>query len=62
MNNMKCKYYRESDMEQYTPTCTGDGWSMHPADIYGDYCQFCGNKIKYKEHTPVPYKLQHHDD
>ena len=57
MNDMKCKYYRESDIEQYTPTCTGVGWSMHPEDIHGEYCTFCGKKIKFKDDTPVPQEL-----
>ena len=57
----KCKYYRESPNEQYTPTCTGTSWSVHPEDIEGDFCQFCGGKIKLKEYTPIPYHLQEMD-
>lgn len=50
----KCKYYRESDIEQYTPSCCIDSDneptdSMHPEDIHGAYCPFCGRKIKFKE-------------
>lgn len=49
-----CKYYRESEIYQYTPECTGQGRSVHPSDIEGNYCQFCGDKIDYKEDTEVP--------
>jgi len=54
----KCKYYRESEIEQYTPECTGVEYSIHPADIFGDYCQLCGKKIKFKELTKIPDYLQ----
>lgn len=53
----KCNYYRESPIEQYTPECTGEGEAVHPDDINGDYCQFCGKKIKFKEYTEVPKHL-----
>jgi hypothetical protein len=53
----KCKYYSESAIEMYTPECTGDDWAVHPTDIDGDYCQFCGKKIKFKDNTKVPDEL-----
>lgn len=53
----KCKYYREDEIEQYTPECAGDSTGVHPSDIEGDYCQFCGRKIKFKEFTTVPEHL-----
>lgn len=54
----KCKYYREYEGDSYTPSCTGDTNSMHPEDILGEYCQFCGDKIKFKEFTKVPWELE----
>ena len=54
----KCKYYRESPIEQYTPECTGKDDAVHPQDIEGDYCQHCGRKIKFKEFTALPFKVQ----
>lgn len=50
----KCRYFRESEIEQYTPECTGTSNSVHPEDILGDYCQFCGKKIKLREGVPPP--------
>lgn len=54
----KCKYYRESEIEMYTPECTGQYDAVHPHDVEkGDYCQSCGKKIKLKEFTSVPVHL-----
>ena len=42
----------ESKLETYTPECCiedGDSANdIHPQDIEGDFCQFCGGKIKKK--------------
>lgn len=54
----KCKYYRESPIEQYTPECTGFYTSVHPDDIEGDFCPYCGRKIKLKEYTPYITKWE----
>jgi hypothetical protein len=57
---IKCKYYRASEIEMYTPECSDffeDGFAfyhVHPSDIEGKYCQFCGGKIKFKEFTEHP--------
>jgi len=53
----KCKYYRESPIETYTPECVGDSQSVHPDDTDTPRCQFCGRKIKLKEYTSVPDSL-----
>lgn len=52
-----CKYYRESVIEMYVPECEGVRESVHEADIEGDYCQFCGARIIFKENTPAPARL-----
>jgi len=52
---MKCKYYREDERTQYVTTCGRE--AVHEADIEGEYCQFCGNKIKFKEFTKIPEYL-----
>lgn len=54
-----CKYYQESPICTYSPECCieKDGFvsnDIHPEDIEGDYCQFCGNKIQILENTPLP--------
>lgn len=44
----KCKYVRDSEIEQYETSCTGD-W-VHPIDVLEwAYCPFCGDKIKLVE-------------
>lgn len=48
----KCKYYCESELETYTPECTGVYNYVHPDDV-DEHCRFCGKKIKLKEYTPV---------
>ena len=53
----KCKYYRESEIEQYTTECCGNSNSVHEYDIEGKYCQFCSRKIKFKEFTKIPQHL-----
>ena len=58
----KCKYYREDEITQYTPECTGNTTGVHPQDIKGDYCQYCGKKIKFKEWTTVPKHILHTED
>jgi len=55
----KCKYYRESKIEQFTPSCSRvEGGcavlAVHPEDIDGDFCQYCGGKIKFKEGVAHP--------
>lgn len=54
----KCKYYRESQIEAYIPECcVEDGVAfndVHPDDIEGSYCQFCGGHIKLKEYKRHP--------
>ncbi|GAG04407.1 unnamed protein product [marine sediment metagenome] len=42
----KCKYRRPAENVQYTPDCTGNTHSVHPQNIIGRHCQFCGKKIK----------------
>jgi hypothetical protein len=54
----KCKYYRESEICQYTPGCTGTADSVHPQDV-DTFCSFCGGKIKLKEFTEVPKHLDY---
>ncbi len=56
---MECKYYRESPILQYTTSCEGEDSSVHEDDIEGDFCQFCGRKIKYMEYTEYPYKEEY---
>jgi len=51
----KCKYYRENTNLQYTPECSDR--SIHPQDIRGDYCQYCGREIKIKEFTELPQHI-----
>ena len=41
-----CTYSRDSDIYTYTPSCTGDDNDVHEQDIAGDFCQFCGKKIR----------------
>jgi hypothetical protein len=55
----KCKYYRESVFLQFTPECASfeSGYAdlaVHDENIEGDFCQFCGKKIKFKENKPHP--------
>lgn len=50
----KCKYYRDHGTDQYTPDCFADGDSVHPYDIEGSHCEYCGLKIKYKEGISPP--------
>lgn len=50
----KCKYYRESSMEQYVPECCIEDDEIidnaHPYDVEDwKYCPFCGRKIKLKD-------------
>ena len=59
VNTPLCNYYQESPIVTYTPECCvdSDGFAfndMHPADIIGDYCPFCGGKIVFKEYTKHP--------
>ena len=57
---MSCKYYREDEITQYTPECTGEDWSVHPEDCDDwEYCPFCGKRIVYKEFTEIPPHLRH---
>lgn len=53
----KCKYYRRSENFTYIPECTGDSNDVHPESLDGDFCEFCGRKIKFKENTEVPTHL-----
>lgn len=57
---MNCIYYREDEITQYTPECTGVDWSIHPEDCeVWVYCPFCGKRITYKEFTAIPIHLTH---
>lgn len=53
-----CKHYRDSPIVQYTPDCAVEFGrrlhSVHPDDIHGDYCQYCGREIEIKEYTTHP--------
>lgn len=51
----KCKYYRESEIETYSPECCKGDFDIHPIDIEGDFCQMCGRKIKFKEFKAPPW-------
>lgn len=49
----KCKYYaKQPKIEQWSVGCTDE--YVHPEDIQGDYCQFCGNNIKFKHGEDKP--------
>lgn len=58
MSKKVCKYYRECHITTYTPECTGTDNHMHPDDILGDFCPFCGRKIQLKEFTEIPFNLK----
>lgn len=53
----KCKYYRESPVFTYVPSCcVEDGVAIndvHSMDV-GKFCQFCGKKVKLKEYKAHP--------
>ncbi len=58
MSKNKCKYYRESPIEQWTPSCTGPNDAVHSYDVEkGDYCQMCGGKVKFKDYTRMPLEV-----
>jgi hypothetical protein len=50
----KCRYYAENQLVTYTPACTGDSNDVHPESIEGDFCQFCGRKIKFMDGVTPP--------
>lgn len=55
----KCKYYRMTDLETYTPDCGvefGDvSYDVHPYDAVDyKYCPHCGRKVKLVEGKDHP--------
>lgn len=50
----ECNYYRTSPITQYQTECCGKLSAVHPSDILGEYCQYCGRKIKFNEYTKFP--------
>lgn len=46
-----CKYYAEDNITLFEPKCREIWASIHPDDVEGEFCQFCGKKIKWLEHT-----------
>ena len=51
----ECIYFRPDTNCTWTPTCCvdSDGFAendMHPQEIEGDFCQFCGGEIKFEEY------------
>ena len=43
----KCKFTRESALEFYRTSCTGDEVDIEDAEDW-KYCPYCGHKIKLK--------------